>query len=184
MAKPRVHTTDQIKAFVEELKGQSDRGTAIVACAVLEELSEMVLLARFIELSRERKEAIFDKIGAPLSTFSAKIELAYALGIIRNEARLGLHLMRDVRNKFAHRIDPLKFDDPEITRMIDSRGSQAVKSMKGNTREKYLAMFSALATILYGTIAIDIRIRPLEETHQEDFLRLIQMAIEAAGLLD
>jgi hypothetical protein len=58
MAKPRMHTSDQIKAFVEELKTQSDRGTAIVACAVLDELAEKIIVARFIEISGARKEVI------------------------------------------------------------------------------------------------------------------------------
>ena len=77
-------------------------GAAVIAAAVLDEILQMLLLARFIELGSKRKEALFDKIGAPLWTLSAKIEVAFALGVISNEARLAAHFIRDVRNKFAH----------------------------------------------------------------------------------
>jgi len=41
MAKKKIHTPDQVSAFLEELKTQTDRGMAIVAAAVLEELVEL-----------------------------------------------------------------------------------------------------------------------------------------------
>src|SRR5580704_5308213 len=113
----KMHTPEQITAFLDELKTQTDRGVAVIAAAALDEILQMVLLARFIELGSERKDMIFSKIGAPLSGLSAKIELAYAVGTISNEARLALHLIRDVRNKFAHRLESTSFDHPEVAKL-------------------------------------------------------------------
>src|SRR5687768_9142964 len=101
MAKKPLHTSEQITAFLEELKTQSDRGVAIVAASVLEEITKGLILARLIELSSDRRDTLFEKTGAPLSSFSAKIEMAFALGAITNEIRLGLHLIREIRNRFA-----------------------------------------------------------------------------------
>src|ERR1700730_9110602 len=133
----------------------------------------MVILARLIEISAERKEVLFDKMGAPLRSFSAKIELAFALGVIANELRLTLHLIRDVRNKFAHRIESLTFDHTDIVKMIETRATPSVKAMKTSTREKFLSIFHASAIILFGTWAADMRIKSLEQTHADHFLEWI-----------
>jgi Kef-type K+ transport system membrane component KefB len=112
----KLHTTEQVTSFLQELKIQTDRGAAVIAAAVLDEILQMLLLARFVEIGSERRDTLFTKIGAPLSPLSAKIELAFATGIISNNARLAAHIVRDVRNKFAHRIEALTFDHPEVVR--------------------------------------------------------------------
>jgi hypothetical protein len=140
----------------------------------------MLLLARFIELGSERKEALFDKIGAPLSTLSAKIEVAFALGVISNEARLAAHFVRDVRNKFAHRIEALSFDHPDMAEIIEKRTLPSAKKVLSTNRERFLGTMQGLAAALYGTLAADIRIRSLEETHQAHFARIMVEIIKAA----
>ncbi len=173
MAKGKMHTADQIKTFLDEVKTQSDRGTAVLASSVLDELLELLILARFIEIGSERREMLFEKMGAPLSSFSAKIELIFALGVISNEARLALHLIRDIRNKFAHRIEPLQFDHPSVAELIKTRATPGIQAMDKSNREKFLAMFHAMAAILYGTLAADIRIKSLKETHLDHFMELL-----------
>jgi hypothetical protein len=180
MAKGRMHTPEQVRAFLAEVKSQSDRGTAIIAGSVMEELTELVILKRLIELSGERKDALFDKMGAPLSSFSAKIEMAYALGIIVNEFRLALHLIREIRNKFAHRIEALTFDHPEVAHLLDTRASEHFKESKTSRREKFLGTFSAAAVVLYGTLAADMRLKSLEETHPGHFLEWTVFAAQIA----
>ena len=183
MAKERVHTSEQITAFLDELKSQTDRGAAVIAAAVLDELFQMLLLARLTQIGNERKEALFDKIGAPLSSFSAKIELAFALGIISNEARLAAHLIRDVRNKFAHRIEQLTFDHSEVTELLQKRAPPSVKAMEVSVRDQFLTLFQGLAVVLYGTLGADIRIKSIEETHAAHTLGIILEALRAsAGL--
>jgi Kef-type K+ transport system membrane component KefB len=96
MSKPKSHTQDQVAATLEELKSQTDRGTAIIAAAVLDDILHQVLLARLIQLGSERHEGLFERTGAPLYSFSAKIEMCFAVGALSNQARLALHLIRDV----------------------------------------------------------------------------------------
>jgi DNA-binding MltR family transcriptional regulator len=173
LVRKAIHTSDQVKAFLGELKTQSDRGVAIVAAAMLEELLELIILARLIEIPSKRKEALFDRMNAPLSSLSAKIEMAFALGIINETARRAMHLVRDVRNKFAHRLEPLTFHHPEVIGLIEGKDAMpSVKAMKKPTKEQFLDTIQALAVVLYGTLAADIRIKSLEETHQEHFLQV------------
>jgi hypothetical protein len=54
----------------------------------------------------------------PLSTFSAKIDMAYALEIISDETRVELHKIRNIRNKFAHARKLLSLDQEPIRRMF------------------------------------------------------------------
>jgi DNA-binding MltR family transcriptional regulator len=178
VAKHAMHTKEQISSFLDELKTQTDRGVAIVAAAVLDELLALLIIERLVKLSSDRRDSLFKDRG-PFSPFSSKIEVAFALGVISSEARLALHLVRDIRNKFAHRIEALRFDDPAISQMIASRGTDNVKKLKGSTREKFVTVFQAMAGVLYGTLAApNLRIKSLEETHADYFLRMMMEAIQ------
>ena len=53
----------------------------------------------------------------PLATFNAKIELAYLVKIVTKECRRQLHLIRRIRNKFAHTLEPITFEDAQIKDM-------------------------------------------------------------------
>jgi len=65
MSKSTTHSQAQVAAFLEELKSQTDRGTAVIAAAVLDDLLGILLTGRFVELSGERHDGLFKKIGAP-----------------------------------------------------------------------------------------------------------------------
>lgn len=45
----------------------------------------------------------------PIGTFSSRITLAYAIGLITSEEAKDLHRMREIRNRFAHRLNGLSF---------------------------------------------------------------------------
>jgi hypothetical protein len=174
MSKSKTHSQAQVAAFLEELKSQTDRGTAVIAAAVLDDLLEILLTARFVELSGERHDGLFKKIGAPLSSFSSKIETCFAVGVISNEARLAMHLIREVRNEFAHRIEQITFDHPDVAAKIETRVLQSIKKIGKNNREMFIDTFSAVALIIYSTLsAADIRIKSLEATHQEHFVQMV-----------
>jgi len=99
--------------------------------------------------------------------------MAFALGIINNQSRLSLHLIRDVRNKFAHRIEPLTFDHPSVAELMTVRAMPSVQALKSSIRQQFLTTFHGLAVVLYGTLAADIRIKPLEQTHERHFLEVL-----------
>ena len=173
-----LHTKEEISTFVTELEKQTHRGAALIAAAVLEEILEVLLTARLLKVSRDRHDALFGR-GRPLDSMSAKIELGYALGLFTNAARIQLDMIREVRNKFAHRIEALTFDHPNIAKEITSR--PLANMPEGQTvRQQFLGVFGVLAAILYGTAAADIRIRPLEETHAEHFHRMAWAVLEKA----
>jgi hypothetical protein len=99
-----------------------DRMIAIIGSTYIELGLEQAILTHFTStLPHETKMRIFrgESDGpAVLTDFYAKIELAYMLGIITEEARDDLHTIRAVRNAFAHSALPLDFSTPEVAALL------------------------------------------------------------------
>lgn len=99
MAEPTIDWT-AFKEFVEEFKGESDRAAVILGAAKLDSLL-MQILDRFLLPSLSSNDELLDG-DSPLSTFSARINSCYRLGLISSEFAKSLHLVRRIRNAFAH----------------------------------------------------------------------------------
>jgi DNA-binding MltR family transcriptional regulator len=98
----------------KELSEQTDRGAAIMAAAMLDEiLKEFISSLMDTEpASAKRKSAIQNILKR--SQFAAKIELAYASGWISEDEFDDLNVIRDIRNAFAHFSQKLTFSNPKI----------------------------------------------------------------------
>ena len=91
---------------------QTDRGTALVAAAWIDDALEASLRAFF----RQDKEAA-DKIlqpDGPLGSFSSRIKLAYLLGILTPDMLSDLEIIRSIRNDFAHLRENLRFSNQSV----------------------------------------------------------------------
>jgi len=76
---------------------------------------KQAITTKFVRIGNDYLESIFSDGGnGPLSTFSAKIKLAYALGIVSAETRLQIERVREVRNHFAHHKDKVSFKHPSV----------------------------------------------------------------------
>lgn len=91
----------------------SDREIAIVCTSLLEYSLGNLLERSFRNLSSDQRRELFEGT-APLSTFSARIAISYALAIVDKSIKSDLDLVRQIRNAFAHTIKPLNFDTPVI----------------------------------------------------------------------
>ncbi|MCG8375871.1 MAG: hypothetical protein MI702_05275 [Chlorobiales bacterium] len=98
-----------LRIFHEQMSSESDRGSVIVSVALLDEILSNMLKERLAP-SLEKSDELFDSAFSPFSTFSAKIDLAYRIGLLRPSIRSSLHLLRKVRNNFAHASDYKGFD--------------------------------------------------------------------------
>lgn len=92
--------------IIHEIQNQSDRGAALVLAAVVETSLGRAIRTRLVHFNNV--EDIFTKEGAPLGTFSAKTQMARALGVIGPESHRHLDAIRHIRNQFAH--SALKID--------------------------------------------------------------------------
>ena len=104
---------------IDEIHGQTDRGAAIIAAAYLDDRLESVILEKLsatgLNLKR-RGQTVRDRLigNGPLQTFSARIDLAAAVGFLGPHAYRDAHLIRDIRNHFAHMSGPASFGDPPV----------------------------------------------------------------------
>jgi DNA-binding MltR family transcriptional regulator len=98
-------------ALVSEIEEQSDRGVAIVGLAWVEE-ALLEALESFLVDDKKARDRLFGRSG-PLSSLSAKIDLARLLGMTTKVISSDMHTMREIRNEFAHSV--LAKDDSALT---------------------------------------------------------------------
>ena len=99
-------------ALKKEFDGASDRASAVIAGAFLDALLTELLRHFFVEDIQNDKK-LFDGTG-PLSSFSAKIEIAYRVGLMSLREHHALHTIRSIRNDFAHQFGDLSFSDQSV----------------------------------------------------------------------
>jgi hypothetical protein len=111
-----------LKALQGEDTHNADRATAIIGGSFLESALETLILSRLIHnLGKDGRLELFDgERGAPLGSFSARIKMAYALGIYGPKTRDHLNNIRAIRNAFAHSSAGLTFNTKEVSDAIES----------------------------------------------------------------
>ncbi|MHB9072365.1 MAG: hypothetical protein ACYC6G_02450 [Desulfobaccales bacterium] len=103
---------DAFRSFHRQLSEESERGTVIVAVALIEDALTNILKARLCP-SLDRDDELFGGC-APFREFATKIDLAYRIGLITKERRRTFHILRKLRNRFAHIGDEIRFSDSTV----------------------------------------------------------------------
>ena len=99
--------------MVREFKGESDRACVILAATLLDTALEALLRTRLVP-NASNTDSLLDGSTAPLASFSARIDMAYRLGIISPQFARDLHIVRRIRNDFAHNISGCTFEDTSV----------------------------------------------------------------------
>lgn len=92
----------ELATFIDEFKNESDRATVILAAAKMDSLLAQLLDRYFLPYTGNRDELL--EGDSPLSTFSARINTCCRLGLIGQNFAKTLHLVRRIRNAFAHEV--------------------------------------------------------------------------------
>jgi hypothetical protein len=140
-------------SFNNQLSKESDRGVALVAASSLDVLLKRLILNSIID-DQKIKKKLFSGPGAALSSLYNKTNLAMGMGLISSEDFHDLTIIREIRNKFAHSIHELNFDEKGIKKQV--RELQIPKMSNyddGETEKDSKDIFrigaSMLATFLY-----------------------------------
>lgn len=128
-----IPTPDEFVPFAQELHAESDRGMALSGTAYLDDRLGKLIEA-YLTPDTNIAKLIWEST-SPLGTFSARIAMARALGLIADKERNELNMLRKVRNLFAH--------DFKV-QMADS----VVVGTMGNFREITEVLWSDMATLL------------------------------------
>lgn len=100
---------ERFAALLESLKAESDRGCVLVVGSLVEKVLENQISRRLLPKLGKEDELMGRSGNHPISEFSAKINLAYRLGIVTKNERSIYHQLRELRNVCAHHINRQDF---------------------------------------------------------------------------
>lgn len=106
--KMSTHDLEEFKAFAAEFLNETDRAAVILGAAKLDILLYQVL-QRYLVPDTSKSDDLLDG-DSPLGTFSAKITACYRLGLIDKQLARSLHLVRRIRNSFAHELSGISLN--------------------------------------------------------------------------
>ena len=109
----------EFERFLNEFLTESDRAAVILGVAKLDDLLYQ-LLNKYLLPPFKEDYNLFGGDNRPLSTFSAKILMAYSLGLIDTDLTCSLQQIRKIRNKFAHHVTGCSFDSGSIRDLVKS----------------------------------------------------------------
>jgi len=92
----------EFEKFVEDFKKESDRSAVILGTAKLD-IQLYQILRKVLRSTPSSRDDLLDD-GRPLGTFSSRIDMAYRLGLITADFARELHLVRRIRDSFAHEL--------------------------------------------------------------------------------
>lgn len=129
---------EYFSAFLAEFQKETDRGAALVGAALIDTRLEAVLRSHF--LKSKVVEDLLDGGSAPLGTFSSRIKLAYALGLITELEFNECEIIRRIRNDFAHGVHGLTFQDQKLTALCNNLKANTPdgKRFDGNPRQLFI----------------------------------------------
>ena len=115
-------SSDRFDQLFSELKHESDRGCILVGTSAVDDALKIALKRRLSTDEHVKKRAVepmFESMG-PLSTFSARIKLAYAVGLIPRWIFEDLEIIRKIRNRAAHEHTAHSFDTPHVASLSEA----------------------------------------------------------------
>lgn len=169
MKEPDKHQLADFEEFVGQFRAESDRAAVILGAAKLDYLL-FQLVDRALVPNYSKDDDLLDD-NRPLSSFSARISLAYRLGMIDASFAKALHLVRKIRNEFAHKIPNTRLDiAPHRDRIRELAAHVGNKDIVAKIKRAYFEekqgpsaeffavvtmMVARLDTLFANTISID-----------------------------
>jgi len=107
----RIGQADEVLGDV--VMAETDRGAVILLTTAIEDILARRLRKEMVDLSADEDARMFGP-DAPLGSFSARIRLAYALGLIDRPVARMCDLLREMRNACAHSGRAVSFKNKEL----------------------------------------------------------------------
>jgi len=107
----------QFKFLIDQFSKESDRAAVILVASIIDE-NLGTLLKSYLVPNPSSSDSLFDSATSPLSNFSSKIDLCFRIGIISGKLTRDLHIIRKIRNSFAHDIYGCSFENGSVRSRI------------------------------------------------------------------
>lgn len=153
-----------IDDIVADLSAESDRGAIILAATSIEDTLEYALGMRMSALESDvtARGEVFGAHGC-IGTYSAKILMAYAMGIIDKETRKVIDLVREIRNACAHSRRPITLQEPSLSTAVKvAIGEPMLSEIKDHEPHTLRLAF----IVRCGQLAIRASIGKLQSPHE------------------
>jgi len=137
----------EIASFRRMLKGETDRGCALTCSAYLQ--SELADLLSAYMVDDEGVTAGLLEGSGSLASFYAQIDAAYVLGLVSAAARRDLHIIRRIRNAFAHEPGAITFDDDSIASRCNELHHDIFRAPL-TPRKKYVRVTLGVLALIHG----------------------------------
>lgn len=131
------------------LTSETDRGCALMGAAYLDMQLGVLLKAYFVDDDKLIKHLLSDS--GVLGTFSLRIDLAYALGLIAKSVERDLHLLRKIRNDFAHISSKISFNTESIASRCREFQSDGLPP-EADGRRKCIRSIMGIASHIHSTL--------------------------------
>ena len=130
--------SEEMAKHVSDFEGETDRAIAVLAGAYLDKLLADLIIA----YTKANPDFVEQLIYRDLTTFSARIDAVYSkklgLQLISKDEQHDLHVIRGIRNKFAHDFIGLEFDTPEISAECSKLRAARIDGDPGNARKQFI----------------------------------------------
>ena len=147
----KYHWLNDYNKIVKIYENESDRGVALLAASFFEHVFGEKLKSFFV--TDKSVEPLFKGYGL-LASFSGKIDVSYALGLLTSDMKSDLNLIRKIRNYFAHHPEYTNFADSPVkdfcANLTTAKGIPTQDEglfRKDNPRDQYL--FAVILSLVY-----------------------------------
>src|SRR2546430_4966402 len=123
--------SEESKHLYDVLNNESDLACVLIATSYLDYALASLLKRRFIKSSLANK--LLDSPRGPISTFSARYDLAYCLGLIPAGLRQNLEIVGNIRNSFAHDYLSLTLEADDIAQLVRSRSEEYTSELQSQS---------------------------------------------------
>lgn len=118
--------------FRRRLTPETDRGCALSVRAYLEHRLGQLLKVTLVQNKKLHKD-MFEGNG-PLATFSARISVAYSIGLLTSDQLRDLNLIRTIANDFAHDPGGISFSDTGVVSRCGHLSGCAAREVRDGAR--------------------------------------------------
>lgn len=169
----------ELEASMHGLYNEPDRVAAIMAAAMVETVLERLIRAKFKVRSKVRDSILFGQNGA-LSTFSGKIHIATAFGLISEQTGEELVRLKKIRNVFAHASINVDFTTPEIAENSHNfKMLEAVRNVPSIQEAPHFSSFTGKSG--YILVAVILSIMMDEEIRKAGGVPVYGRAVRERG---
>jgi hypothetical protein len=114
-----IPTPEEYQVAWESVRKDGSRGSVILAGTLVEDSLRALLISRMAPgVEKDGPKDLFGPM-KPLSSFSAKIRMGFALKLYGERTFHDLELLRELRNLFAHGTLAIDFDTPDVRSVIN-----------------------------------------------------------------